>query len=175
MHRRTVAVLTAVLTILITVAAVAQKNSMVVVKLFRLEGKQQVLLLEASEVTTEKSVPWTAHRTTEGDEPAMEFEAAEPKSLNVELMFDLFEERGGVGEKVKPIEDLMTVDPALQRPPMIGLEFTKNQMPPLKGVVESVNTKYTMFLPDGTPVRATVRLTMKQASRATTKQQQPCP
>jgi hypothetical protein len=175
MHRRTVAVLAAFFTIVITVAAFAQKNSTVLVRLFRLEGKQQVMLLEASEVSIDRSVPWQAHRSSDGDEPSMEFTAGEPKTLSVELMFDLFEERGGVSEKVKPIEDLTAVDPALQRPAMVQLEFAKNQLPPMKGVVESVGTKYTMFLPDGTPVRATVHLKMKAASKATTKQGEPCP
>jgi hypothetical protein len=42
-------------------------------------------------------------------------------------------------------------------------------MPRFKGVVESLSVKYTMFMPDGTPARATVNLRMKQANRAMNK------
>jgi hypothetical protein len=38
-------------------------------------------------------------------------------------------------------------------------------LPVFKGVVEQLTTKYTMFLPDGTPVRATVSLRMRQAGK----------
>lgn len=36
--------------------------------------------------------PWTKHKSAEGDAPSLEFTAAEPKTLDVELMFDLFED-----------------------------------------------------------------------------------
>jgi hypothetical protein len=41
--------------------------------------------------------------------------------------------------------------------------------PTFQGVIESLNVKYTMFMPDGTPVRATVNLRMKQATRLLNK------
>ena len=44
-----------------------------------------------------------------------------------------------------------------------------NGLPRFEGVIESVGVKYTLFMPDGTPSRATVNLRMKQASRLTNK------
>jgi len=41
--------------------------------------------------------------------------------------------------------------------------------PTFKGVIESLSVKYTLFLPDGTPTRATVSLRMRQASGALNK------
>lgn len=41
--------------------------------------------------------------------------------------------------------------------------------PLFKGVIESMAVKYTLFLQDGTPARATVNLRMKQASRLLNK------
>jgi hypothetical protein len=41
--------------------------------------------------------------------------------------------------------------------------------PAFQGVVESLSVKYTLFLPDGTPTRATVSLRMRQANRAMNK------
>lgn len=49
---------------------------------------------EAREVTVEKSVAWNSHKSEEeADSPTLEFTAAEPKTLSVELMFDMFEDR----------------------------------------------------------------------------------
>jgi hypothetical protein len=42
-------------------------------------------------------------------------------------------------------------------------------LPEFEGVIESLSVKYTLFLPSGTPVRATVNLRMKQADRLLNK------
>jgi len=42
-------------------------------------------------------------------------------------------------------------------------------LPDFEGVLESVSTKYTMFLPNGTPVRATCSCKFKEASRLSFK------
>jgi hypothetical protein len=39
--------------------------------------------------------------------------------------------------------------------------------PSFMGVIESLSTKFTMFLANGTPVRATVTVKMKQATKLT--------
>jgi hypothetical protein len=44
-------------------------------------------------------------------------------------------------------------------------------MPVFKGVVASLNVKYTLFLPTGIPCRATVNLKMTQAAELLNKQQ----
>jgi hypothetical protein len=51
-----------------------------------------------------------------------------------------------------------------KRPPKVGVKWANGQLPEFLGVVESVGTKYTMFLPDGTPCRATVNIKLKEAS-----------
>lgn len=174
MTKRTVAALAALLAILVTGAALAQKNASVMIKLLRLEGKSQVFLLEASEISTESSASWQRSSDSSADDPALEFTAAEPKTLSFELMFDTFESKESVDDRyVKPLEALTAIDPDLQRPPMVQVVWG-NKLPPFKGVVESIGTKYTMFLPDGTPCRATVQLKMKAASKASMKQE-PCP
>ena len=150
----------------------ADKKSSPVVRLTRLEGKADEFILFPESLTTKKGGTWIAHKSQNGDEPEMEFVAADPKSLSAELMFDMFEQKGNVFETyVRPLEDLVEVDSQLKRPPMVmfvwgSVKFT--------GVIESLETKYTMFLPDGTPTRCTTNLKMKAASKASTKSQ-PCP
>ncbi len=62
----------------------------------------------------------------------------------------------------------------VKRPPMIAVVWGSKQST-FKGVVESMNVKYTMFLEDGTPRRATVSLKMKRADSATSKAPDPAP
>jgi contractile injection system tube protein len=172
MTKRRLAVLTAFL--LIAVAAFAQKNATSMLKLLRLEGKQQTFLLEASEITTEASATWETSRQSEGDEPTLEFTSGSPKTLSVELFFDTLESKENVYDRnVRPLEELTVPDPNLKRPPMVSVTWSNN-LPAFQGVVESVSTKYTMFLPNGTPCRATCTLKMKAATKVTTKTS-PCP
>src|SRR5262249_5015639 len=58
----------------------------------------------------------------------------------------------------------------LTRPPLCTFTWGSN-MPVFKGVVEDLAVKYTMFLPDGTPCRATATLSMKQSDHLLNKEQ----
>ncbi len=91
---------------------------------------------------------WQKHRKSEGDAPTLEFTSAEPKTPNAELMFDQFEDRGVVPSARSFDLPPLSTDTAGSEPP---------------------DVKYTLFLPDGTPVRDTVHVTMKQPSKTTSK------
>src|SRR5262249_60602433 len=58
----------------------------------------------------------------------------------------------------------------LTRPPLCTFTWGSN-MPVFKGVVEDLAVKYTLFLPDGTPCRATATLSMKQSDHLLNKEQ----
>ena len=51
-----------------------------------------------------------------------------------------------------------------RRPPRVMVVWG-DDLPRFVGVVESVNAKYTMFLPGGRPVRATAALKLIEAER----------
>jgi len=128
-----------------------------------------VCYFNPKEITIDKPVPWQKHKNVEGDEPTLEFTAAEPKTLACELMFDMFEERGDVYAKyVSQLEQLALIQSDVKRPPMVTFTWGSN-MPVFKGVIEDLNVKYTLFLPDGTPCRATVNIKMKQAAKLMNK------
>jgi hypothetical protein len=123
------------------------------------------------EITIDKPVPWQKHKNVEGDAPTLEFTAAEPKTLACELMFDMFEERGDVHAKyISNLEKMALVNDSVKRPPLLTFTWGSN-FPVFKGVIEDLNVKYTLFLPDGTPCRATVQLKMKQANKLLNKKE----
>jgi hypothetical protein len=175
MTKRAATLLVACAFVLIGTVALAQKNVTLSLKLQRLEGKAQEFLLEATSITIDNPALWTHHDIGGADAPDLEFTSGEPKTLSVELMFDGFEKRDDVQEKfVQPLETLTAIDPQLDRPPMVKVTFPHS--PSFTGVVSNVSTKYTMFLPDGTPVRCTTTIQMKKASSASVKKQSsPCP
>ena len=133
------------------------------VKIQSLEGSGMPINAQfnPTELSIDKQVPWQKKKKSSGDEPTLEFTASEPKTLEVELVFDLFETGGNVHDVVAPLEQLTEIDPSLKRPPLVL--FTWGALPPFAGVIENLSVRYTLFLPDGTPVRAVCRLRLKHA------------
>lgn len=120
------------------------------------------------EYSVEKGADWEQSKAFD-EAPMPEFKAPKPMTMSVTLQFDTYEERVSVREKyVKRIERLVLMNKTAGKPDK------KNNKPPVlmfvwgkfafKGVAESVSQKYTMFLTDGTPVRAECALKIRNVS-----------
>jgi hypothetical protein len=128
------------------------------------------------ELGVDKSVSWSPAKHAKGNAPALEFTAGTGRSLSLELTFDGFEE--GVDVHTKYVDKLVALTLVKnadgsndddKRPPKVMLVWGGGKLPKFIGVVESVSTKYTMFLPDGTPVRATCTVKLKEADAVSFK------
>jgi contractile injection system tube protein len=137
-----------------------------------LEGSRIVVtaMFNPKEVAIDKSVPWQKARSV-GDQSSLEFTSAEGRLMSFELMFDGFESGTNVhtafvANLLKPTlaQDVGASD-GTKRPPRVSVKW--GVFPEFQGVIESVSTKYTMFLPDGTPVRATCHVEIREASHVT--------
>ena len=128
------------------------------------KGTSQDVLFNPKEYSVQKSVQWEPHKAPGLDTPEHEFTSGNPSVLNVELFFDTYEEKKDVRtEHTEKILGLAAVNEDKHRPPKVmftwgGFTF--------KGVVESLSLRYTMFLPDGKPCRATANLSIKEAQTA---------
>jgi hypothetical protein len=125
------------------------------------------------EYSLDKSVTYDQSKSF-SDAPEPEFKAPVPMTLSVTLQFDTYEERANVRDKwVRRIEKLTLMtgdlpkdgkqtksksDKQKFRPPTILFIWGRFIF---KGVVESLSQKYTMFLSDGTPVRAECALKIR--------------
>ena len=90
----------------------------------------------------------------------------EGRVIVVELLLDSYERHAtSVNEMVKQLEKLgtpATVD-GKWRPPLCTFVWG-DKFPQFRGVIESLQVKYTMFRRNGEPVRATVTLKIKEAN-----------
>ena len=101
--------------------------------------------------------------------PVSQYISGESMTLDMTLFFDTYqpptplEPEGGtsVAAKTKPIRELTFPDGTLHRPPTVAFCWGTLHF---KGVVTSVKENYTMFLADGTPVRAKTDLTFHSVS-----------
>lgn len=100
------------------------------------------------------------------DGPVSQYVSGESMTLDMTLYFDtyipktLLEPESGtnVAKKTKLLSSLVTIDGSLHRPPTVKFRWGTLQF---KGIVTSVKENYTMFLSNGTPVRAKVDISFK--------------
>jgi nucleoid-associated protein YgaU len=143
-------------------------------------------LFNPGEISRTRRANWDAeplagHGGPAGASPEVEFYAVEPETLNVTLFFDTYETRsdaagwalgalppvpGGlvstrtatdVRKHTEKIAKLARIDQELHRPPVCRLWWGKFDV--FQGVLTDLAQNYTMFLEDGTPVRATLTCT----------------
>jgi len=149
----------------------AATNKVVIINLD--EGGAVTAQYNPKEVSVDKSVPWSKHKDSKADQPNLEFSGAEGRSMSFELMFDTYEQGTDVHATYVAalLKMAMVMDPNgsedKKRPPRVKVQF--GTLPAFQGVIESIGTKYTMFLPTGMPVRATCNVKFKEADRASFK------
>lgn len=143
-------------------------------------------LFNPGEISRSRRATWQAeplagHGGPGGASPEVEFYAVEPETLSVNLFFDTYESRsdaagwalgalppvpgglvststaGDVREYTEQIAALARIDQELHRPPVCRLWWGKFDV--FQGVLTDLSQNYTMFLEDGTPVRATLSCT----------------
>ncbi|MBZ5681029.1 MAG: LysM peptidoglycan-binding domain-containing protein [Acidobacteriia bacterium] len=93
------------------------------------------------------------------DAPIVQYVCGKERTLGMKLFFDTYEEQSDVSEHTDEIYDLLEIDPDTHAAPICdiqwgGFSFT--------GVLESVQGEFTLFLADGTPVRANLTVSFTE-------------
>lgn len=129
-------------------------------------GERISVLFNPKEYRISKSNSWPSYATSGGNLPNTVFGGGMPAQMSVQLFFDTYDEKMDVRRHTNKIAKLMEVkiqeegEGRKLRPPKVkfhwGLSWT------FKAVILSMTTNFTLFLPTGTPVRATVDVTFQQ-------------
>jgi hypothetical protein len=145
------------------------------------QGPDEIpIVYNPTELSFEKSVQ-LAEITIPGlNAPLQQFVRGQAEKLTVELFFDTTDSGMGVGaESVTKQTDrvyaLTRIEPQGHAPPVVSFSWGQSvpgrNMPAasgsqrrneFKGVVESVRQKFTLFSPDGVPLRASLTVTIRE-------------
>jgi nucleoid-associated protein YgaU len=119
------------------------------------------------ELSIQKSAKWERKPARNAKKAsAPEFAGADPCKLTLEMFFDASDTE--LGSVVEPVEALFrccvpTTDTQQNKkavPPLVQLSWgTITSFP---AFITSVQAKYTLFTPDGTPIRATCSVSMEE-------------
>lgn len=91
--------------------------------------------------------------------PIRQFTSGGAETLTLDLFFDTYERGEDVRLFTEKVAGLLSIDPELHAPPTVIFVWGRLNF---KSVLEQVTKKFTMFLADGTPVRATLSVTFKE-------------
>lgn len=132
----------------------------------RFERKVEALF-NPNQITIQKITRWRPNPRPESDTSTTQFTYGEPATLTMNLFFDTYEAGTDVRQYTREIFHLTTVQEHgnLHRPPLCRLEwgaFNISDTYQCEWVLQNLNQSFTLFLSDGTPVRATLRCTFKQ-------------
>ena len=130
-------------------------------------GDSVVFHFNPTEYALTRAVTWKAANEKGANVPKQEFEGGQPTQLVLKLMFDTTDTGNDVRKDTNKLWDLTMVNDKLRdpktkkgRPP--HCRFTWGNVWSFEAVVTNINQNFTLFLEDGTPVRTTVDVTMKQ-------------
>jgi len=91
--------------------------------------------------------------------PILQYVRGNTRSLSMDLFFDTYEEQADVRDWTDQIYNLLYIDPSTHAPPICTITWGTFSF---TGVLDHVSGKFTLFLADGTPVRATLTVTFKE-------------
>jgi hypothetical protein len=143
------------------------KGNLVSAALINLSTGERVnCMFNPHEYTLTKSNTWERGETKGKNVPNIVFKQGGSQTLKLQLLFDTYEEKVDVRNYTDLIWKMMAIDETQKNPrtdksdpPMVAFEWGRFYF---RAVLTNLTQKFTMFLPDGTPVRTTVDVTLEQ-------------
>ena len=116
------------------------------------------------EYTVSKSNSYEEKSRNRSSVPKVEFKKAGPQTLKLKLLFDTYEAGEDVSQKTNELWNLMQPNAqhgttAKVPPPQVAFEWGVFKF---VSVITNMTQKFTLFMKDGTPVRASVDVTFTQ-------------
>jgi hypothetical protein len=132
------------------------------------------VLFNPGEYTVNKDINYAQASVPGLSSPILQFVNGNMKTLEMELLVDTYETHFEGSRQVnrawedvrtltRKITNLMSINPRTHAPPVVM--FTWGSVS-FTGVLARVNQRFTMFLPDGTPVRARLQVAFNEYRNA---------
>jgi nucleoid-associated protein YgaU len=127
----------------------------------RRRGDEIKVLFNPTEYSVDYSATFQETAPPGLSNPIIQFVNGNAQRLNMDLLFDTYTDGRGqnVLELTSPITELVSIDGLIHAPPRVRFRWGQYEF---VAVVEQVSQRLTMFLPDGTPVRAKLSVKFKQ-------------
>lgn len=123
-------------------------------------------LFNPTQYVIDKSNTFASMQVPGRESSIIQFVRGESESLSLELFFDTYTYHSSrdVRDYTNKVRGLLNIDKDIHAPRICSFVWGRGGLdkPNFTGIVEKATTTFTMFLEDGTPVRARMNLTIKQ-------------
>jgi hypothetical protein len=124
------------------------------------EGQQAFdVLFNPNEYSVEKGNQLAETGIPGLQSPIIQYVHGNTRTLSLDLFFDTWEERRDVREHTNKVFALLGIEAETHVPPICKLSWGGFSF---RCVLEKVSGKFNLFMPDGTPVRATLSVSFKE-------------
>ena len=142
------------------------------------ETRELEFMYNPAEFTTAKSANWNRpQQKGAGSAGKPQFTGAGPQTVQMEIWFDAWDAKDAdvttciktLFEWTRPTKQ--SIQKKLPRPPVLGFVWGSNSViKDLQVFLKTVNAKYVLFKPDGTPIRASATITLEEVPEEPAKQ-----
>lgn len=109
-----------------------------------------------------KTARYPEHKKNNLESSRTQYAGGSSGTLSIKLFYDTYESKEDVRKYTHEIEKLIEIDPDLHSPPPLKFIWGMDSKEPFICTLESITKRFTMFLDDGIPVRATLDVTFKE-------------
>lgn len=124
-----------------------------------IEGSEVPVLFNPTEYSLETSVTYADQQLPGFTNPLTQFVSGDAETLSMELFFDTTADGTDVREHLAGLDDLLRVDGERHAPPVC--RFAWGTFVEFTCVLERMTKRFTLFRPDGVPLRARADVTFK--------------
>jgi nucleoid-associated protein YgaU len=119
------------------------------------------VIFNPAEYSLEKANQFASAPLAGLSNPVFSFVSGDADTLTMELFFDTYTDHGGsdVRDETDKIARLLEIDRELHAPPPVKFVWGKLFF---FAIIERLSQRFTMFLENGVPVRATLNVTFKE-------------
>jgi nucleoid-associated protein YgaU len=130
-------------------------------------GQRVTAIFRPKEYTFAKQNSWEPNKAMGLTMKPPQFKGGQSMTMQFELLFDTYEQKQDVRNVTNPLWQMMKVspkriDPKTKKGEPPPVEFRWGTTWSFKAVITSLSQKFTLFLPNGTPVRSTVTIALMQ-------------
>lgn len=125
-----------------------------------------VVMYNPKELTLDSSTQFQRSAMPGLQVPVTQFVSGQTQTLSMSLFFDTYEAKTDVRDMTSRLINLLKIDPKIHAPPVCQFEWggPLSEKPGgfFQGVFDKISQKFTMFLDDGRPVRATLTVSISE-------------
>ncbi|MDH4100233.1 MAG: peptidoglycan-binding protein [Nitrospirota bacterium] len=123
-------------------------------------GEEVLVLFNPTEYSVEKGNQFAEIAIPGLEAPLLQFSRGNARTLTMDLFLDTTENNEDVRTYLKKITALLDIQSDTHAPPVCDFVWGGGET--FRGVMEKASQRFTMFLSDGTPIRATVNVSIKE-------------